>query len=266
MKSIQRSLLVLCLLPVLLAAACTPASTPPGAMTTEAQTAATASGSLEIPSTDLTGASLYKFSCAACHGQDHAGSAFEVGGQTIKVPRLNWIDLNKLYTADRSRGSVPEQVALAITKGQDGAGDEMNAMMPRWSTLSRPQIDSLSQYIQAADTTNSTTPSLEPAAANLMGEQLFLTSCAACHGMDGAGKTFEKDGNTIKTPSLHWSELSSTFSRDPSRGSVPEQVALAITIGKDETDAELNTMMPRWSFLSQAQVDSLVQYLQTRFK
>jgi len=31
--------------------------------------------------------------------------------------------------------------------------------------------------------------------------------------------------------------------------------------GKDETDAQLNTMMPRWSFLSQAQVDSLVQYL-----
>ena len=99
-----------------------------------------------------------------------------------------------------------------------------------------------------------------------MGEQLFLTSCAACHGMDGAGKTFEKDGNTIRTPSLRWSELRGTFSRDPSRGSVPEQLALAITIGKDETGAQLNTMMPRWSFLSQAQVDSLVQYLQTRFK
>ena len=265
MKSIQRSLRVLCLLPILLAAACTPAPTPQGAMTTEAQTAATASGSVGIPSVDLTGAALYKFSCAACHGQDHAGSTFEVAGQTIKVPDLNWTDLNKLYTADRSRGSVPEQVALAITKGQDGAGDEMNAMMPRWSTLSTAQIDSLIQYIQA-DTTNNATPSLEPAAANLMGEQLFLTSCAACHGMDGAGKTFEKDGNTIRTPSLHWNELNSTFARDPSRGSVVEQVALAITNGKDETGAELNTMMPRWSFFSQAQADSLVQYLQTTFK
>ena len=149
MKSIQRSLLVLCLLPVLLAAACTPASTPQGAMTTEAQTAATASGSVEIARADLTGASLYKFSCAACHGQDHAGSTFEVAGQTIKVPALHWTDLNILYTADRSRGSIPEQVALAITKGQDAGGGEMNAMMPRWSTLSGPQIDSLIQYIQA---------------------------------------------------------------------------------------------------------------------
>ena len=84
--------------------------------------------------------------------------------------------------------------------------------------------------------------------------------------MDGAGKTFEKDGNTIRTPSLHWNELRGTFSRDPSRGSVPEQVARAIATGKDETGAELNTMMPRWSFLSQAQVESLVQYLQTKFK
>ncbi len=266
MKSIQRSLLVLCLLPALMATACMLASRPQGARTMEAQTAAPPSGSVEIPSADLTGASLYKFSCAACHGQDHAGSAFEMAGQTIKVPALNWTDLNILYTADRSRGSVPEQVALAITQGQDGGGDEMNAMMPRWSTLSQTQIDSLIQYIQAADTTNSAMPSLEPEATNLMGEQLYRTSCAACHAMDGAGKTFEKDGNIIRTPSLHWSELSGTFSRDPNRGSIPEQVALAITTGKDETGAELNTMMPRWSFLSQAQVDSLVQYLQTKFR
>jgi mono/diheme cytochrome c family protein len=266
MKSISRSLIVAYLLPVLLAAACTPASSPQDAISAEAQTAATDPGSVEIASADLTGASLYKFSCAACHGQDHAGSTFEVAGQTIKVPALDWTDLNILYTADRSRGSIPEQVALAITKGQDPGGGEMNAMMPRWSTLSQAQIDSLIQYIQAADTTESTMPSPEPTGTSLMGEQLFMTSCGACHGMDGAGKTFEKDGNTIRTPSLHWSELRSTFLRDPSRGSIAEQLALAITTGKDETGAQLNTMMPRWSFLSQAQVDSLVQYLQTTFK
>jgi len=217
-------------------------------------------------SVELTGAALYQFSCAACHGKDLTGSTFELAGQTIKVPGLAWENLNRRFKSDPSRGSVPEQVALAITKGQDGGGGEMNAMMPRWSTLSQTQIDSLIQYIQAADPTSSAIPSLEPSATNLMGQQLFMTSCAACHGMDGAGKTFEKDGNTIRTPSLHWSELSSTFARDPSRGSAPEQVALAITTGKDETGAELNAMMPRWSFLSQAQVESLVQYLQTGFK
>ena len=261
MKLTQRSLLVLCLLSVLLAVACSLASTPlPNA--TEAQTAAPPSGSLEMPVTggELTGAALYQYSCSACHGKDRTGSTFELAGQTIKVPALDWHNLNIVFKADPSRGSVPEQVALAITKGQDAGGGELNAMMPRWSALSQAQVDSLVQYIQTSD------PTADPPPADLMGEGLFRTSCAACHGMDGAGKTFEKDGNTIATPSLHWNELNQTFGKDPSRGSVPEQVALAITTGHDETGAELNTMMPRWSFLSPAQVDSLVQYLQTTFK
>jgi mono/diheme cytochrome c family protein len=223
-------------------------------MTTQAPTVPPAA------SVELTGAALYQFSCAACHGTDHTGSTFELAGQTIKVPGFIWDHMNRRYQSAPSRGSVPEQVALAITKGQDAGGGELNSMMPRWSDLSQAQVDSLIQYIQTGDTTIDTT------ATNLMGEQLFRTSCAACHGMDGAGQTFKKDGNTIVTPSLHWNELRQTFSRDPNRGSVPEQIALAITNGKDETGAELNTMMPRWSFLSQAQVDSLVQYLQTTFK
>ena len=100
---------------------------------------------------------------------------------------------------------------------------------------------------------------------NLMGEHLYVAACAACHGNDGAGKTLEMDGNKIETPSLHWGELSQTYSADTSRGTVEEQVALGITKGLDETGGDLNAMMPRWTFLSQAQVDSLVQYLKTAF-
>ena len=254
MKSIRRSLPIVCLLPVLLAAACAPASPPPpDPLTTEMPTQPPAA------SVELTGASLYQSSCAACHGKDRGGSTFELAGQTIKVPGLVWENMNRSFKVDPSRGSVPEQVALAITKGQDAGGGELNSMMPRWSSLSQAQIDSLIQYIQTGDTTVGATET------NLMGEQLFRTSCAACHGPDGAGKTFQKDGNTITTPSLHWNELRQTFSRDPNRGSVPEQIARAITGGQDESGAQLNSMMPRWSSLSQAQVDSLVQYLQTAF-
>ena len=256
MKSIQRGLQRLCLLPVLLAAACAPASTPPlpGAATTETPPV------LQEASAELTGASLYLFSCAACHGKDRTGSTFELAGQTIKVPGLVWDRLNTKFQTDPSRGSAPEQVALAIAKGQDAGGGELNSMMPRWSALSEAQVDSLLQYFQAGD------PPTDVTATNLMGEQLFLTSCAACHGVDGAGKTFDKDGNKISTPSLRWNELRQTFSRDPNRGSVQEQIAQAITSGQDESGAQLNTMMQRWSFLSPAQVDSLVQYLQTTLK
>ncbi len=279
MTPIQRSLPILCLLLVsILVAACAPvpnvsaanivpSPTPlplPGAIATEP--AAAASSSVEMPATsaDLTGASLFQLSCSACHGQDRAGSTFEVDGQTIKVPALAWDDLNSTYATDPSRGSVPTQVALAITKGQDESGDSLNAMMPHWSSLSQAQVDSLIQFIQAGGTVG--TGELAPAAMNLKGEQLYLTSCAACHGVDGAGKTFEVDGNTIATPSLSWADLSKTYSTDPSRGSVPDQLALAITKGQDESGEDLPSMMPRWSFLSKEQVDSLVQYIQSAFK
>ena len=50
---------------------------------------------------------------------------------------------------------------------------------------------------------------------NLTGAPLYAAACAACHGDDGAGKTFDKDGNKITTPSLHWGDLTKTFSTHP---------------------------------------------------
>jgi mono/diheme cytochrome c family protein len=279
MKPIQTNLLISTLLlvsialgacaapPNVSAANAAPSPTPlplPGAVATEP--AAAVSGSVEMPGTsaDLTGASLFQLSCSACHGQDRAGSTFEVDGQTIQVPALTWDDLNSTYATDPSRGSVPAQVALAITKGQDESGESLNAMMPHWSSLSQAQVDSLVQLIQAGGTVG--TAELSPVATSLKGEQLYLTSCAACHGVDGTGKTFEVDGNTITTPSLSWSDMSKTYATDPSRGSVEDQLALAITKGQDESGEDLPSMMPRWSFLSKEQVDSLVQYIQSAFK
>ncbi len=216
--------------------------------------------------TELSGATVYQMSCASCHGEDRKGHTFEMDGQKIDVPSLAWDDLNSTFSANPSRGSVSDQIAIAITKGQDETGADLNAMMPRWSSLSQSQVDTLVQFLQTAGTANVASGDGGPAASGLMGQQLYEASCAACHGTDGAGKDFEKDGNKISTPSLHWGELSQTYAADPSRGSVSDQVALSITKGQDEKGGDLNAMMPRWSTLSQAQVDSLVQYLQTNFK
>jgi mono/diheme cytochrome c family protein len=242
-----------------------PTSAPTTAPTTAAASAPTSAPSAGA-SSEITGASLFDLSCSPCHGQDAAGKTFEDDGNQISTPSLSWSDLSQMYAADPSRGSVEQQMALAITKGQDETGDDLNAMMPRWSSLSQAQVDSLVQYLQTKDTTASAAPSLSPAAADVKGEQLFQTSCAACHGQDAAGKTFEDDGNTISTPSLGWSDLSQMYTADPSRGSVEQQMALAITKGQDETGDDLNAMMPRWSVLSQGQVDSLIQYIQATFK
>lgn len=213
---------------------------------------------------EVTGAALFELSCSACHGADRAGTTFDMDGQKISVPALGWDDLNSMYSTDASRGTPEQQLALAITKGLDETGGDMNTMMPHWSSLSQAQVDSLVKFLQTSDTAAGSAAS-SPAAMNLQGQQLYEAACAACHGADGAGQTFEDEGNKIETPSLHWSELSQTYSADASRGTVEQQVALGITKGQDETGGDLNAMMPRWSFLSQAQVDSLVNYLKTAF-
>ncbi len=283
MKSKRIIPLYFALMLAMLAAACAPASTPtptavpstPTALqlptTAPATSAPAATTSPTSPTTttamsgELTGDSLYQLSCASCHGADRAGNTFTKDGQNISTPSLKWSDLTKTYSADPSRGSATDQVALSIIKGLDETGGDLNTMMPRWSSLSKAQVDSLVQYLQT-DITTGAAPTLTPAAMNLQGEQLYQAACTACHGADGAGNTFTKDGQNISTPSLKWSDLTKTYSADPSRGSVTDQVALSIVKGLDETGGDLNTMMPRWSSLSQAQVDSLVQYLETTFK
>jgi mono/diheme cytochrome c family protein len=236
-----------------------PASAAPATTAAAAPTAGATTG-------EVTGASLYQVACAQCHGADLKGSTFDKDGQKIDVPALAWNDLSATFQTQPSRGNLATQLGLAITKGQDETGADLNAMMPRWSSLSQAQVDSLVQYMQTASTAGGAAPTLESAAMNLTGAPLYAAACAACHGDDGAGKTFEKDGNKITTPSLKWADLTQTYSADPSRGTIAQQVALGITKGQDEKGGDLNAMMPRWSFLTQAQVDSLVQYLQTTFK
>jgi mono/diheme cytochrome c family protein len=265
------SILTALLLPVLLAA-CASAPTdvptelppPPTALQLPAAAATAAMPATSAPAAptaaaapgEVSGASLYQVSCGACHGADLKGSNFELDAQKISVPAITWDELSNTYSADPSRGTIVQQVALGITKGQDEKGGDLNAMMPRWS--------SLVQYLQSPGPAGGAV-ALSPEGAALSGAQLYAASCASCHGADANGLSLEKEGGKITTPSLHWSELTNTFSADPSRGTVAQQVAVAIIKGQDETGSDLNPMMPRWSFLSQAQVDSLVQYLQTAF-
>jgi mono/diheme cytochrome c family protein len=282
MRTIKLTLLLFgTALLLVLAAACasapTPAPTPVPPTPTAIQPPTAAPANTEsssaptfVPLTaadsGLSGASLFDLSCSPCHGLDAAGKTFEDDGNTISPPSLAWSDLSQMYALDTSRGTLEQQLTLAITKGQDETGDDLNPMMPRWSSLSQEQVDSVIQYLQTMDATTSAAPTLSSAAAGLKGEQLFQQSCAACHGPDGAGKTFVDDGNTISTPSLAWSDLSEMYSTDPSRGTVEQQFVIAVTKGLDESGDALNPMMPRWSFLSQDQVDSLAQYIKATFK
>jgi mono/diheme cytochrome c family protein len=266
------ALLLAALLLGALGAACSPAATPaptavpasatplplPPTATTAPNVATTAPNPNEV-----SGAQLFQISCTACHGADAGGNSFTKDDQKIEPPSLKWADLTKLYTAQPDRGTPEQQAALAVVKGQDETGADLNAMMPRWTSLSGSQVDILVAYLKAGPAAVTT---LSGPAANLTGEQLFQAACAACHGKDGAGQSFIKDDQKIEPPSLKWADLTKLYTAQPSRGTPEQQAALAIVKGQDETGADLNAMMPRWTVLSQDQVDSLVAYIKATFK
>ncbi len=283
MRSTKLAVLLVCLgLLLAFAAACGTAATPeaptpvpptPTPLQLPKTTPATQAPAAAVPTSastnckcgPLTGGSLFTLACSSCHGQDAAGKSFNVDNNKIDTPSLAWSELSQTYATDPSRGDVKQQVALSITKGLDETGGDLNAMMPHWTDLSQTQVDTLVQYLQ--NPIGGGPSNLSPEALNLMGEQLYQTSCAACHGADGKGKTFDVDGQTITTPSLSWGDLTQMYATDPSRGDVATQLGLAITKGEDESGNQMNDMMPRWSILlSQPQVDSLVRYIQATFK
>lgn len=244
-----------------------PTTAPKVAPTTASGAApATVASASSGSTTQVSGASLYQLSCASCHGTTGQGSTFKDKGQTVSVPALGWDDLTKMYKTKPSRGTVEQQFALAVTKGQDETGDDLDPMMPRWSGLSQAQVNSLVQLVKSGIASKGAAPTLTTAALNLKGAELYAAACAACHGEDGAGETFKRKNNTVSAPSLSWDDLTKMYAEQPSRGTTEQQFALAVTKGQDETGDDLNPMMPRWSFLSQAQVDSLAKYIKSTFK
>lgn len=253
----------------IIAAACTtaPAATPTAVPVSPTPLAAapTAVEVAAVPTNanEVNGAQLFQLSCASCHGADATGTTLEVDGQKIEPPSLKWSDLSQLYASVPDRGTPEQQLILAITKGQDEEGADLPAMMPRWSSLSAGQVQSLVDVIKAGP---SAVTSLTGPAADLKGAALYQTACSACHGADGVGMSFDVDGQKIEPPGLSWAEMAKLYSTKPERGTPEAQLALAITKGQDEEGGDLPAMMPRWTALSQAQVDSLVEYIKATFK
>lgn len=92
----------------------------------------------------------------------------------------------------------------------------------------------------------------------LPGEQLFQVACASCHGTTGYGRVFTMDKQTIKTPNIRYAALAKMYTKN-----FDQQARTAITKGLDETGQPLNPMMPRWTFLSPADVNKIIAYLKT---
>ena len=122
------------LLLLVLAAACAPAATPaptevpptPTALqmpTAEPATAAPATTHRRAPTTnaaggEVTGASLYQVSCAACHGADLKGSTFDMDGQKIDVPALAWDDLSTTFQTQPAAATWQRSLGWRSPKGR----------------------------------------------------------------------------------------------------------------------------------------------------
>lgn len=121
-----------------------------------------------------TGHRLFGDNCAACHGRDGKGGK-------------NYPDLSD---HDWIWGGGPEAIAQTITTGVNSShADSRVSQMPafgRDEMLDPAQVKTVAAYVHSlSNPTDSTPKTIETIEA---GRQVFLTTCAACHGEDAKGK------------------------------------------------------------------------------
>ncbi|CAG1012486.1 hypothetical protein ANAEL_04430 [Anaerolineales bacterium] len=67
-----------------------------------------------------------QLACASCHGPNGRGGVHNMGMmQTMTAKDIRWSALQNEFDADKFR--------LAVTKGQDPDGTQLNMDMPRWN-------------------------------------------------------------------------------------------------------------------------------------
>jgi cytochrome c oxidase cbb3-type subunit 3 len=120
-----------------------------------------------------TGHRLFGDNCAACHGRDGKG-------------QNNYPDLTD---HDWIWGGGPEAIAQTITTGVNTSHEQSRvSQMPafgRDGMLDAGQVSNVAAYVYSLSHPDYSTP--ERIQAIDAGRQVFLTTCAACHGGDAKG-------------------------------------------------------------------------------
>lgn len=120
-----------------------------------------------------TGRQLFGDNCAACHGSDGRG-------------RANYPDLTD---DDWLWGGGPELIEQTMRVGINTQHpDSRIAQMPsfgRDEMLEREQVRSVAAYVYSLTNPDYSTP--ETLARITAGQEVFATTCAACHGEDARG-------------------------------------------------------------------------------
>src|SRR5690606_39919218 len=117
-----------------------------------------------------TGPSLFGDNCAACHGRDAKGAR-----NFPDLPDGDWI-----------WGGSPEAIAQTITAGVNSSHEQSRvSQMPafgRDQILEPAQVREVAAYVHSLSNPSDESP--ENVAKIEAGRQIFLTTCAACHGED----------------------------------------------------------------------------------
>jgi cytochrome c oxidase cbb3-type subunit 3 len=122
---------------------------------------------------ETTGHRLFGDNCAACHGRDGTG-------------QNNYPDLTD---HDWIWGGGPEAIAQTITTGVNTSHEQSRvSQMPafgRDGMLDTGQVSNVAAYVYSLSHPAYSTP--ERIDAINAGQQVFLTTCAACHGENAKG-------------------------------------------------------------------------------
>ncbi|MFO7593876.1 MAG: c-type cytochrome [Pseudomonadota bacterium] len=180
------------------------------------------------------GYKLYKSYCMVCHGVEGQGD----GPLASKLGGSSPADLtNAAHVGKRS----DKELFQIIQGTADHA--EIDGKMPRWGlAISGPQIKSLVAYIRFLHESNHNVLG-DPE----LGKQIYLKSCAACHGPSGKG-----DG--VMTNVLDMQPADHT--KSGSMGAVSNERLLEVVRNGG------NGYMPAWKgILSDEEITAVVGYI-----
>ncbi|TGW06920.1 cytochrome-c oxidase, cbb3-type subunit III, partial [Mesorhizobium sp. M2D.F.Ca.ET.145.01.1.1] len=134
-----------------------------------------------------TGHRLFGDNCAACHGRDGKG-----GKNYPDLTDHDWI-----------WGGGPETIAETMRIGVNSSNPQSRvSQMPsfgRDEMLDPLQVRNVAAYVHSLSTPSDSTP--DSIATIEAGRQVFLATCAACHGEDAKGK---KDMGAPNLTDQYW--------------------------------------------------------------
>lgn len=134
-----------------------------------------------------TGHRLFGDNCAACHGRDGKG-----GNNYPDLTDHDWI-----------WGGGPETIAQTMRIGVNSSNPESRvSQMPsfgRDQMLDPVQVRNVATYVHSLSNPSDATP--DNVATIEAGRQVFLTTCAACHGQDAKGN---KDMGAPNLTDQYW--------------------------------------------------------------